>query len=119
MSTINEAAQALAQAIKASPECMRFRDAETRLKADPASYQMAQEFFGKQIAVQTRQMMGQSLSEDEIAAFNTLANAVMANSDVANYIQAQMAFFKIYQDVLKTVNDAAGLDLDMFGNLGI
>ncbi|MDD4692011.1 MULTISPECIES: YlbF family regulator [Eubacterium] len=118
MKNIYDEAHNLAQAIKESPEGQRFREAQDRLKASPDSERMAKDFFAKQMMVQTRQMMGQELSQEEIADFNIQATAVMGNPDVAQYIQAQMAFITIYQDVLKIVNDAAGIDMDFFGNAG-
>ncbi len=99
MKNIYDALDNLAQAIKESPECTAMHEAQNRLKENPEDYQIAKEFFGKQLAVQTRQMLGQELSSEEIASFNVLATTVMGKPAIANYIQNQMAFMKIYQDL--------------------
>ena len=115
MDNVYDRAHELARLMKDSPQGRRFFTAQEKLKANPDSYRLAKDFFPKQLSVQTRQMLGQTISPEEVAAFNQLATSVMTNPEVSEYIQAQMAFFPMYQDIMKILSDAIGLDSDIFG----
>ncbi len=115
MSQIYDEAHQFARDFANTPECLRLKAAQAKLKIDQDKYNKAQEYMAKQMAVQTRQMMGQSLSDDEILRLNQETSDIMADADIAEFLKAQMDFGKLFQDVLKIINDAIGFDINLFG----
>ena len=115
MSQIYDEAHQFARDFANTPECLRLKAAQAKLKIDQDKYNKAQAYMTKQMAVQTRQMMGQSLSEDEIRAFNQETTDILADPDIAEFLTAQMEFGKLFQDVLKILDDAIGFDVNLFG----
>lgn len=115
MSNIYDEANQFAKTLAATPECEHFLSAQRKLKENPDSFQKAKDYLGQQMAIQTRQMLGQQLDDDEIQSFNQLTTTVLAIPEIAEFFQAQMAFGKMFQDIMKTINDAAGFDMDLFG----
>lgn len=111
---VYDAANDLAKALSESDEYKRFKDAEEKLKENEAHFEMAQDFAKKQMEVQTKQMMGQELSEDEVAAYNSLTATVLGVPNVAEYFQTQMYFGVIFQDVMDIISKAVNLDLGMY-----
>lgn len=115
MNNIYDEAGVFAKTLSQTPECLRFKEAQARLKQQPENYTKAKDYLGKQMAIQTRQLMGQQLSDDEIQSFNQLTASILAIPEIADFFQAQMGFGKVFQDIMKIINDAAGFDMDLFG----
>ncbi|MEF9918876.1 MAG: YlbF family regulator, partial [Eubacterium sp.] len=66
--------------------------------------------------IQTKQMLGQELSEEEIEAYNTLTTSVLGIPEISEYFQAQMYFGIVFQDVMNIIGKAVDLDMGMFGS---
>ncbi|MBQ3335477.1 MAG: YlbF family regulator [Eubacteriaceae bacterium] len=115
MSQIYDEAHRFARDFANTTECLRLKAAQAKLKTDQNKYNKAQAYMAKQVAVQTRQMMGQSLSDEEIRAFNQETTDILADADIAEFLTAQMEFGKLFQDVLKIIDDAIGFDINLFG----
>lgn len=115
MENIYDLTDQFAKALAATPECANFKAAQQKLRENPALHQQVADYLKEQMMVQTRQAMGQTLSDDEIAAFNEKTVAIMGNPEVAGFFQAQMAFMPIFQDIVTKISDAAGFDPDMLG----
>lgn len=112
---IYDEASKFAKDFASTPECIRMKTAQDKLRQDPDKYAKAQKYLTKQMGVQTRQMMGQSLSQDEIRDFNQETMEILSVPEIAEYLQAQMAFARMVQDVMKIFNEAVGIDMNLFG----
>ena len=110
---------ALVRAFEKSPEKQRLVEAQNKLKEDSDALALAKEFFGNQMILKTKEMMGTKLSDEEIVEHNRIANQVMANGVVAEYIQAQMAIGQALNDVFTQVNEASGMDMGLIGGFPI
>lgn len=113
---VYDEANNLAQALKESNEYQNFKAAELKLKADEEHYAMAQDYAKKQMGLQTKQMMGQELTEEEVEAYNSLTASVLGIPIIAEYFQAQMYFGIVFQDIMDIISKA--VDLDMGGMFG-
>lgn len=113
---VYDEANNLAQALKESNEYQNFKAAELKLKADEEHYAMAQDYAKKQMGLQTKQMMGQELTEEEVEAYNSLTASVLGIPIIAEYFQAQMYFGIVFQNIMDIISKA--VDLDMSGMFG-
>lgn len=117
MENIYDAADTFAETLANAPECVRFKAAQAALKQNPEQFQWAQRYMQAQLAMQARQAMGQSLSNEEIADFNAKTMEIMAVPEIASFFQAQMAVMPIFQDIVQKISTAIGLDANLFGGL--
>ncbi|MEG0376955.1 MAG: YlbF family regulator [Eubacterium sp.] len=113
---VHDEANNLAKALKESNEYKTFKEAEEKLKAHGEYFEMAKEYAQKQMGVQTRQMMGQELSEEEIETYNSMTTTILGIPEIAEYFQAQMYFGIVFQDVMDIIGKAVDLDMGMFGS---
>lgn len=119
MENIYDLTDEFAAKLAATPECQNFKAAQQRLRENPEKQRQVADYLREQVTVQARQAMGQTLSDEEIAAFNDKTRELMAQPEVAAYFGAQMAFMPIFQDIVKKISEAAGFDpSSIMGNLG-
>jgi len=112
--TVYDQANVLAQALKESQEYLKVKASKEVLNANPEHAVLAKDFSKTQMTIQTRQMLGQTLTDEEIQAFNAKTAEILAYPDIAAYFQAQMAFTMMLQNIMKTISEAVDLDLSMF-----
>ena len=115
---VYDEANNLAKALKESNEYKTFLEAKIKLEKDADKYDMAKDYMRKQMEVQSMQMMGQELSEEQISSYNTLANTIMGIPEIAEFFQAQMYFSVIFQDITDIIAKAVDLDMGLFDENG-
>ena len=75
--------------------------------------------MGKQLELQTMQMMGQSVDESAFQQLQQLSVVLMQDPLAANYLQCQMRFTMMMSDVYKIVGEVSDFGLDgPFKNMG-
>lgn len=110
MENIYDLTDNFVKALEATPECQQFKAAQQKLRDNPEKYQKVTDYLKDEAMVHVRQLMGQTLSDDDIASFNDKTRTLMLDPDVAAFFQAQMVFMPIFQDIIKKISDAAGFD---------
>ena len=110
MNAYNEAHN-LAQALKESDEFKTYNELKTKLDAQPQLRDAVKDFMGKQFEVQMKQMQGQELSEEETAQLGQLYSIIMSDPLCAEYMQAEMRFSLMINDIFKIIGDACNLDM--------
>lgn len=111
---VYDEANSLAKALKESNEYKTFVEAKEKLEQDPEKYEMAKDYMRKQMEAQTMQMMGQELAEEQVTAYNNLANTMMGIPEIAEFFQKQMYFSMIFQDVTEIIAKSVDLDMGLF-----
>ncbi|MFA0816432.1 MAG: YlbF family regulator [Anaerofustis sp.] len=102
----------LVKSIETSEEFLRYKQAAAAVDANPTYAQMAKDFITVQVQISTMQMLGQQPGSELIERFNTLYTSVSAIACVNEFIQAQMQFSRIMEDVSKALSKAATLEYD-------
>ena len=102
----------LVKSIETSEEFLRYRKAAEAVDSNPTHAQMAKDFITVQVQISTMQMLGQQPGSDMIEQFNTLYNSVSGIAAVNEFIQAQMQFSRVMEDVSKALSKAATLEYD-------
>ncbi len=102
---VYDQAHNLEQAIRESEEYKRMKAAQEKVEEDPNLKSMIDDFHQKQIAVQTKQMLGEEVAQDVIQSVSNLSAIVMQNPVAAEYLQCEMRFGLMMQDVYKILGD--------------
>ena len=110
MNVYNEAHN-LAEAIKQAEEFKEYDRLRREIDADPEVSSMIHDFEQRQVEMQTKQMMGETVTQEQQENMQRLAMIVMQNPKAANYLQAAMRFSLMMSDVYKIIGEAAGIQM--------
>lgn len=111
---VYDEANNLARALKESSEYKNFLAAKEKLEENPEKFEMAKDYLRKQMEIQSFQMLGNELSEEQITSYNAIANTIMGIPEIAEFFQAQMYFSVIFQDITDIMAKAVDLDMGLF-----
>lgn len=103
---VYEEAHSLKKAIKESEEYKQYKAAADKIKENPELDKMMKDFMDKQIEMQTKQMLGEEASAEVMESIQKLSGFVMADPAAAEYLQCQMRFSLMVQDVYKILGEA-------------
>ncbi|MDQ0191499.1 YlbF family regulator [Alicyclobacillus cycloheptanicus] len=102
----------LADALRQSDAFQRLRDVKQKIEADPAVLEMLQDYRKRQMELEQKQMLGQTLTEEERSAFEKLTEVVNLNMLVRNYLEGERQLGVIFWDIqgiLAKVMQEAGI----------
>ncbi len=106
MVNVHDKAHILAKSIKDSVEYKEFKEAKKELETNEATKNMVIDFEKKQFEYQTKQMSGEEVTEEETQKIMELYSIVTKDVLASKYINAQMKFAILMQDVNKIIADA-------------
>lgn len=107
---VYDQAHNLSRAIKESEEYKQYIEQKKIIDANPQLKEMIDDFQQKQVAVQAAQMTGQQVSPEDMANVQQILSIIMSDPVAANYIQCQMRFALMMQDVFGILNEAVNPD---------
>ncbi|MGN0710731.1 MAG: YlbF family regulator [Anaerovoracaceae bacterium] len=102
---VYDAARNLANAIKDSDELKQYEAAKASVSQNSELTQMLNDFQEKQMEIQTKQMMGQQVDADFMAQVQKLYGIMMADPLAAQYLQAEVRFSLMLNDVYKILGE--------------
>ena len=107
-----DSAYGLETAIRQSDEYTQLQQAYKEVNADPAAKQMFDQFRKIQMDLQQKQMMGQEISEQEIAQAQSTVGVVQKNEKIARLMQAEqrmsMVIGELNKLIMKPLEDLYG-----------
>ena len=106
---VYEEAHNLCRAIKESEEYKQYKAALDKVKENKELDEMIKDFTQKQIEMQTKQAMGQEVDKDFMESIQKLSSIVMADPAAAEFIQCQVRFAIMIQDVYKIVEETVAI----------
>lgn len=112
---IYDNAHEFARSLKDCPEIIELREVAKKIASDENSKKMLADFRKIQIEAYTEQMQTGEMKKETLEKLQNLGAVVSLNPDVAKYFQAEATFGTMWDDVMKILNDAIGVDLS-FGN---
>ena len=112
---IYENAHIFAKSLKDCLEITEFREVAKKLEADENTKKMMGDFRKLQIEGYTQQMQTGEMKKETMEKLQNLGSMLSVNPDVAKYFKAEAAFGTMWEEVMKILNDAIGVDLS-FGN---
>ena len=110
MNVYNEAHN-LASAIKDCEEFKTYNELKQKLAEKPELDNAVKDFMNKQFELQMKQMQGQEIGQDEQENIGRLYGIIISDPLAADYMQAEMRFSLMMNDVYKILGDAIGMPL--------
>ncbi len=106
MVNVHDKAHILAKAIKDSAEYKEFKKVKKELDSNEATKKMITDFEEKQFQYQSKQISGEEVSEEETKKITELYSIVTKDVLANKYLNAQMKFAMLMQDVNKIISEA-------------
>lgn len=110
---VYDQAHNLAQAVRESEEFKQYDQLKKVVDQNEELSKMIKDFQSKQFEVQAKQMMGEEAAPDMNQQIQNLYQIIMKDPMAAQYMQAEMRFQLMMNDVYKILGEVMGL-----GNLG-
>jgi cell fate (sporulation/competence/biofilm development) regulator YlbF (YheA/YmcA/DUF963 family) len=107
---VYDKAHELARVLKESPEITEYRKATESINANPVNKKMVEDLRKKQLELYSFQMQGKEPPKEQMDAFNNLASVISMNSEINGYLQAEMKFSRLWEDIMKILSDSIGID---------
>ena len=110
MENIYDLARELATQIKNSEEYNEFMQSKEAASVDPDVVASLNAFQEKQFELQRRQMNGEEFGPEIMGEMTNITTPLMQNPLSARYLQAQIRFTMMVNDVYMIINDAVKTD---------
>jgi len=110
MNVYNEAHN-LAAAIKNSEEFKNYHTLREKVDSSPELSAIVNDFQAKQLELQMQQMTSGEMSDDAMQQIQQLYAVMLKDPVTAEYMQAEMRFSLMMNDVYKILGDAMGIPL--------
>ncbi|TDT61981.1 YlbF family regulator [Fonticella tunisiensis] len=114
--SVYDKAHELARALKVAPEVVEYKRALDKIKANEKNKKMVDDFRNKQIEMYKLKMEGKEPSKEQMDAINNLMGIISLNSDIREFLGAEMRFSRLWEDIMKILGDAVDIDLDFGQN---
>ncbi len=101
----------LAAELKVNPDVVAFREAVLKIQADETKSKMLDDFRKIQIAAYTESVENGKVTDDTTEKMQNFASIIKANPDINEYLQAEVRFSILFEDMMKIINDAVGVDV--------
>lgn len=107
---IYDKANEFAKELKNCPEVVKLREASKKIEGNAANKKMLDDFRKLQIEAYSEQMKNGKISNEITEKLKNIGAVISTNPSVSEYIQAEQKFSIIWDDLLKIMNNAIGID---------
>lgn len=101
----------LAAELKVNPDVVAFREAAHKIQADETKSKMLEDFRKIQIAAYTESVENGKVTDETTEKMQNFASIIKSNPDINEYLQAEVRFSILFEDMMKIINDAVGVDV--------
>ena len=108
---VYDQAHNLARAIKESEEFKQYDYLKKVIDQNADLSKMVKDFQTKQFELQAKQMMGEEMPADMMQSIQELYQIIMTDPTAAQYMQAEMRFSLMMNDVYKILGEVMGLGM--------
>lgn len=102
---VYDQAHNLKAAIKESEEFKQYALAKSKMEANPELAEMLRDYQAKQFAVQGKQMLGEDVTSEMLQQVQNLYQIMMKDPLAAEYLQCEMRFAVMMQDVYQLLGE--------------
>ena len=106
---VYDEAHSLAKAIKESNEFKQFDAIRKQIEADEQTSSMLKDLQQKQLEIQAAQMTGKEVDPELMSQMQSLSTMIATKPLAAQYLQAEMAFSVMVNDVFGILGEAMGM----------
>lgn len=107
---IYDKAHEFAKELKNCPEVVQLREVSKKIQENEANKKMIDDFRKLQFEAYSQQMQTGQISEEIREKINNIGSIISMNPIVSEYLQAEQRFSIMWDDVLKILNEAIGID---------
>ncbi|MBR0575538.1 YlbF family regulator [Proteiniclasticum sp. BAD-10] len=101
----------LAAALKINPDVVAFREASLKIQSDETKTRMLEDFRKIQLAAYKESVEAGKVSDETTEKMQNFASIIKTNPDINDYLQAEVRFSILFEDMMKIINDAVGVDV--------
>lgn len=112
---VYDEAHNLAKAIKESEEFKQYTKAKKAIEANPELSRMLTDFQSKQMEIQAKQIMGEELGPEVMESIQGLYGIMLKDPLAAEYLQHEMRFSMMMNDVYQILGEAMGVGMPIPG----
>ncbi|MGI6737728.1 MAG: YlbF family regulator [Anaerovoracaceae bacterium] len=102
-------AHSLERAIRESEEFKQLEQARQKLAGHPQLKEAIDDFHQKQLALQAKQMSGEAAGAEVMQSMQQLYQTLAADPLAAEYLQCEMRFSLMMQDVFQILSGVMGM----------
>lgn len=92
------------------PEVVQLREISKRVEGNEASKKMLNDFRRLQFEAYSQQIETGIISNEVKEKLNNIGSVIAMNPTVSEYLEAEQKFSILWDNVLKVLNDAIGVD---------
>ncbi|ACL69071.1 YlbF family regulator [Halothermothrix orenii] len=107
-------AHQLAREIKNSDEYTRYKELKDKIMSNEATKSMLLDFQKQQINIQSKQINGQTITDEEKEKFENIKELINLNSDIKEYLDAEYRMGVLFNDIQKIL--FGGLEIGITEN---
>ena len=107
---VHDEAHNLARAIKESPEYKQYADLKAEASKNEELASMLNDFQAKQFELQAKQMIGEEMGPDLMEQIQSLYQILMRDPLASQYVQAEMRFSLLVNDVYNILGEVIRFD---------
>ncbi|MEW8955206.1 YlbF family regulator [Clostridium sp.] len=101
----------LAKVLKDTKEVVDYREAHKKISENQDNKKMVDDFRKLQLEAYNEQMTKGQLSKEITDKMQGLGAILSSNVEVSNYLQSEAKFAVLWEDIIKILHEAIGLDL--------
>lgn len=103
---VYDKAHELKRAIMDSDEAKVYKEALERIKSNPSSMKMLDDFRNKQLEIQAVQMSGKEPDEEQIKHLEKLYSIISMNYEISRFLQCEYRLGVMMNDISKIMSEA-------------
>lgn len=111
MENIYDKAHELSRLLKNNEDVKKYREANNNIKGDESAKKILNDLRKIQYEAYNEQINTGKLSKETQERLNSLGAVIGFNPKVNEFIQAEMRFSMLWEDLMKIFNEAIGVDL--------
>lgn len=106
-----DAAHALARAIRESEEYRTYHELKERVMENETNAALIREYRKLQISLQMAAASGQTPDAEDVQRFQGINTVLFAQSEVSQFLLAEMRMYQAVGDIMRIISEAADLDM--------
>ena len=115
--SIYDDANVLAKSLRSYPDVLQLREAGKKISSNETNKKMLEDFRKIQMDAYTEQMQKGEVSKGTKEKFEKFGVLMGTNPDLSSYIMIEQKFSVMWEEIMKILNDAIGLDLTFKENI--